>query len=102
MKMNPRKKVLQEIIKSYPFTAVLVANKYKVIAAMLKRFHPELAHFTQDRLADIVFNAVNGDRDWRFLTEDKDKKVKKELARQWVATNEPGSYRESRSAWYNR
>lgn len=101
MKTNPRKKILKEIIQAHPVTAVMVQNKYKVIGAMLKRLHPELRGFTQEHLAEIVFNAVHGDRDWRLLTEDKDKKKKKELAEKWVSTYGPGSYRQ-REPWYNK
>lgn len=101
MKKNPRKPILVTIIQAHPVTATLVENKYKVIGAMLKRLYPELQKFSQDHLADIVFNAVHGDRDWRLLTEDKDKKKKKELAKKFASEYSSVGYR-AREPWYNK
>lgn len=81
-----RKQILQKIIDEKP-EAVLVKNKYKVIAGMIKRMFPELQTIPQDKLADICFEAIAGDRDWRMLTEGKDK-VNKEIKRQeWIVNN---------------
>lgn len=71
-----RTHILQQIIQDKPETAILVANKYKVLAGMLQRMFPELKDMPQTKLADIVFEAVNGDRDWRTLTEGQDKQNK--------------------------
>ena len=73
-----RKQILQNIIKENP-NAVLVANKYKVLAGMAQRMYPELKEIPQAKLADMVYDIVNGDRDWRILTEGCDKENKKIL-----------------------
>lgn len=70
-----RKTILQNIIKENP-NATLVANKYKVLAGMAQRMYPELKEIPQSKLADMVYDIVNGDRDWRTLTEGMDKENK--------------------------
>lgn len=70
-----RKKIIQTIIKENP-NAVLVANKYRVLAGMAQRMFPELKEIPQTRLADMVYEIVNGDRDWRTETEGMDKENK--------------------------
>lgn len=81
-----RKQILQDIIKENP-NAVLVANKYKVLAGMAQRMFPELKEIPQVRLADMVYDIVNGDRDWRTLTEGFDKENKGRLEEEWIQKN---------------
>ena len=87
MKLNHftkmRKQIIQNIIKENP-NAVLVANKYKVLAGMSQRMFHELKEISQSRLADMVYEIVNGDRDWRTLTEGFDKENKGRLEEQKV------------------
>lgn len=73
-----RKQILQNIIKENP-EAILVKNKYRVLAGMAQRMFPELKEIPQARLADMVYDIVNADRDWRTLTEGFDKKNKGRL-----------------------
>lgn len=81
-----RKDIIKKIIEENP-RAVLVANKYKVLAGMAQRMYPELQEIRQDHLADIVFDLVNGDRDWRMLTEGMDKENKVILEEKWLDEN---------------
>lgn len=82
-----RKEILQTIIKERP-DAVLVKNKYKVLAGMIKRMYP--THF--DKIdykiwEDIIYEAVNADRDLRMLTEGMDKENKIKLEQQYITNN---------------
>lgn len=80
-----RKLILKQIITEKP-SAVLVKNKYRVLAGMTKRMFPKLENFTQEELADICFEIIAGDRDWRFLTEGKDKE-KIIYEQKWIIKN---------------
>lgn len=73
-----RKEILKNIIDTRP-EAKLVAHKYRVLAGMAQKMYPELKEIPQLKLADIVFDIVNGDRDWRLLTEGEDKENKDKL-----------------------
>lgn len=81
-----RKKIIAQIIKENP-RANLVANKYKVLAGMSQRMFPELKEIPQTRLADMCYEIVNGDRDWRLLTEGKDKENKTIYEQKWIINN---------------
>ena len=86
-KKNKRVVILQQIIKEKPH-AVLVANKYKVILGMLKRLYPNQIEKIPDQIfLDIIFDAVNGNRDWQFLTEGFDKEQKEILRQQFIVDN---------------
>ena len=86
-KKNKRVVILQQIIQEKPH-AVLVANKYKVILGMLKRLYPNQIEKIPDQIfLDIIFDAVNGNRDWQFLTEGFDKEKKEILRQQFVVDN---------------
>lgn len=83
MKINRRKQILQKIISEKP-DAVLVSNKYKVIVGLVKRLHPnEFEKISLAKWEEIVFDAINGNRDWQSLTEGMDKENKKVLSQQW-------------------
>lgn len=82
-----RKEIIAQIIKERP-DAVLVKNKYKVLAGMIKRMYPQ--HFEKIDYKiweDIIYDAVNGDRDWRVETEGFDKKNKQRLEQQFIINN---------------
>lgn len=81
-----RKQILQTIIKENP-KANLVANKYKVLAGLAQRMFPELKEIKQARLADMVYEIVNGDRDWRKLTEGHDRLNKTILEQKYIINN---------------
>lgn len=86
-KKNKRVEILEQIIKEKP-TAVLVANKYKVIFGMLKRLYPnQIEKIPQKIFIDIIFDAVNGNRDWQTLTEGCDKENKEILRQQYIVNN---------------
>lgn len=73
-----RKETIQNIIRENP-NGMLVANKYKVLSGMAQRMFPELKEIPQRKLADMVYEIVNGDRDWRTLTEGQDRGNKARL-----------------------
>lgn len=89
--MTNRRQIIQNIIKERPNEAVLVANKYKVIAGVIRRMFPEIKEIKElepvivngkcvkDKLVDIIYEAVNADRDWRTETEGQDKENKERL-----------------------
>lgn len=81
-KKNWRRPALQDILARRP-DGYLVANKYKVIIGMLRRRYPELDSLDRSRLEDIVFDAVNGNRDWQMLTEGHDQEAKRRLEQEW-------------------
>lgn len=92
-KLNRRKQILIGIIKDKP-EAVLVKNKYKVLLGMLKRVHPSVflatdssAPITNERWESIIFDIVQGNRDWQQLSEGCDKENKVQLQEQWVVDN---------------
>lgn len=70
-----RKQILKKIIETNP-EAMLVKNKYRVLAGMAQKLYPTLKEIPQIKLADMVYDIVNGDRDWRLLTEGHDKENK--------------------------
>jgi len=71
-----RKEIIQKIIKERP-DAVFVKNKYLVLYGMLKRIYPEqIEKIPKEVFIDIIFDAVNGNRDWQTLTEGQDKENK--------------------------
>jgi len=77
-----RKEIIQKIISEKP-DAVLVVNKYKVLYGMLKRIYPEqIEKIPKEIFIDIIFDAVNGNRDWQIATEGKDKENKMILSQQ--------------------
>lgn len=61
----------------------LVANKYRVLRAILRRKYPELQGLDQNRLLDVIFDAVNGNRDWQMMTEGYDTENKRILEQGW-------------------
>lgn len=82
-----RKQILQKIIDEKP-EACLVKNKYKVIVGMIRRMYPnnyeKIPHEVWEKL---VFEIVNADRDWRMLTEGKDKVNKERLRQEYIIKN---------------
>jgi len=86
-----RKEIIQAIINEKP-EAKLVANKYKVIIGMLKKVYPNsmkkiLSEIKHETFLDIIFDAINGNRDWQTLTEGEDKENKNKLEKQWIKNN---------------
>lgn len=75
--MNTRIETLKDIIKEHPETAVLLRNKYKVLAGMTQRLYPETKDIPQDHLADILFDAIQADRELRDLTKPYDQEAKR-------------------------
>ena len=87
MKTNPRKNTLEQIIKEKP-QAVLVKNKYKVLAGLLRRTYPaNYKKIREDLWEDIIYLVVNGDRDLRLLTEGMDKENKVRLEQEYILGN---------------
>ena len=83
-----RKQHIQNIIDENP-KAVLVANKYKVLALLIKRMFPNNYEKISPKIwEDICFEVVNGDRDWRTLTEGKDKENKIILEQQYLINHD--------------
>lgn len=82
-----RKQILAQIIKERP-DAVLVKNKYKVLVGMIKRMYPnnyeKIPHEVWEKL---VFEIVNADRDWRYLSEGHDKVNKTRLEQEYIINN---------------
>ncbi len=74
--------MLEAILRLRP-EGYLVRNKYKVLVGMLRRHYPELRDMEHDRLCAIVFDAVNGNRDWQLLTEGHDLVAKGEQVERW-------------------
>ena len=70
------RKELCDIIKENP-RASLVKNKYKVLAGMVRRMFPNNYEKLPPEIWEkIIYEVVNGDREWRTLTEGKDKENK--------------------------
>jgi len=82
MKHNHRKETIQRILDERP-DGRLVANKYKVLVGMLKRRYKSLATVEYGTLVDIVFDAVQGNREWQMLTEGYDTENKEALSQAW-------------------
>ncbi len=76
---NRRKIIIQDILANYPEKAILVKNKYKVIALMAQKIYPELKEMNRERVADICFDIIAGNREWQQQTEGEDKKEKQRL-----------------------
>ena len=70
------------ILKKRP-DAYLVANKYKVLSAIIKRRHPIVANLSEKTLTDIIFDAVQGNREWQQLSEGHDALQKQIRDQQW-------------------
>ncbi len=97
--MTNRRQIIENIIKERPHDAILVQNKYKVIAGVVRRIFPELKEITElepvivngksvkDKLVDIIYEAVNADRDWRLATEGMDKENKERLEVEYLKNN---------------
>lgn len=82
-----RKQLIQQIINKNP-EAVLVKNKYKVLGGLVKRMFPNNYEKLSPKIwEDIIYEVVNGDRDWRNLTAGMDKENKVILSQQWVVDN---------------
>jgi len=82
-----RKEILSAIIKENP-NAVLVKNKYKVLRGLIKRMYPNnYEKLPPDIWEKIIYEVVNGDRDWRFLTEGMDKENKERLRQEYIIHN---------------
>lgn len=82
MKRNYRKETIEAILKNKPHGR-LVANKYKVLAGMLRRRHPGLATVDSVTLVAVVFDAVQGNREWQQLTEGYDTLNKEVKSQEW-------------------
>lgn len=97
--MTQRRQIIENIIKERPTEAVLVANKYKVIAGVVRRMFPEIKEIKElepvmangkcvkDKLVDIIYEAVNADREWRLATEGQDKENKENLEVEYLKNN---------------
>lgn len=82
------RKELEQIIKEHPDTAVLVKNKYKVLSGMVRRMFPNNYEKIPPQVwEDIIYEVVNGDRDWRKLSEGKDKVNKVRLEQEYIINN---------------
>lgn len=94
--MTNRRQIIQNIIKERPNEAVLVANKYKVIAGVVRRIFPEIKEIKElepvivngkcikDKLVDIIYEAVNADRDWRLESNGFDGDNKNRLEEEFI------------------
>lgn len=82
MKRNYRKETLERILAEKPHGR-LVANKYRVLAGMLRRRHPGLATVDQATLESVIFDAVQGNREWQQLTEGHDAQNKEIKSQEW-------------------
>lgn len=83
MKKNLRKEIISKIISEHPVEACLVKNKYKVLAGMIKRMYPN--NFEKIPLnvwEDIIFDSINGNREWQQFTEGCDKENKERLSQE--------------------
>lgn len=86
-KLSIRKRILTDIMEKRP-DAKLTRNKYRVIAKMIHEMFPdETLEISQQRLADILAEAINGDRDWRLLAHDTDTQGKQRLSEEWQINN---------------
>lgn len=83
---NWRKQEIEKIFLDNP-QGRLVVNKYRVLRAILRRRYPELQTLDQSRLLDVIFDAVNGNRDWQQMTEGYDMENKKRHEQQWHLDN---------------
>ena len=82
MKRNYRKETIESILRDKPHGR-LVANKYRVLAGMLRRRHPGLAAVDSATLEAVVFDAVQGNREWQQLTEGHDALNKEARSQEW-------------------
>lgn len=82
VKQNYRKETIERILKDKPHGR-LVVNKYKVLVGMLRRRYSGLATVNQKTLENIVFDAVQGNREWQQLTEGYDTENKKIHEQEW-------------------
>jgi len=82
MKHNYRKETIKSILDDRP-EGYQVANKYKVLVGMLRRRYKSLATVEYGTLVDIVFDAVQGNREWQQLSEGHDEENKRILEQKW-------------------
>jgi len=81
---------LSEIVRGRS-DASLVANKYRVVAAMVQKYYPiELMHIEQKKFAEIADDIIAANREWQWLTEGKDKKNKRRLQTEFEQTRLAG------------
>lgn len=86
-KLSIRKTILTDIMEKRP-DAKLTKNKYRVIAKMIHEMYPdETSVIPQSKLADILAEAINGDRDWRLLAHDTATEEKQRLSEEWQINN---------------
>lgn len=82
-----RKSLIKQVIDKN-INAVLVKNKYKVLVGLVRRMYPKTYEKIEPHLwEEIIYEVVNGDRDWRLLTKGFDKKNKDKLEKQWIENN---------------
>lgn len=81
-KKNWRRDAIAKVFLDNP-EGRLVVNKYRVLRAILRKRYPELQGLDQTRLLDVIFDAVNGNRDWQMMTEGHDTLNKKVHDQQW-------------------
>ena len=86
--MKKRKEIIQKVLDSNP-EAHYSKNKYRVLRVMLLTRYPQIKDIglSKDTIEEMIFDMVNGDRDWRKLTEEHDKENKKILSQQWMLDN---------------
>lgn len=85
-RINWRKKAIAEVLDRNP-EGYQVKNKYKVLRAILRGRYPEFGALRPELILDIIFDAVNGNRDWQMMTEEHDRMNKKVLGQQWALDN---------------
>ena len=81
-KRNWRTAAIAQVLRDNP-EGRLVVNKYRVLRAILRKRYPELQGLDQGRLLDVIFDAVNGNRDWQMQTEGQDTEQKKVHDQRW-------------------
>lgn len=76
-----RQEIIKEMVNTFP-EARLVKNKYKVIAKLAKKLHN--IEIPEDKLAEICYDIIQADREWRIYTEDFDRVEKRRLEQEKI------------------
>lgn len=65
-----------------------IKNRYKLIRNVLKQMYPDsLENIPNDKLENIIFDAISLDRKARKETEEEEVEEKQILSEQWIINN---------------
>lgn len=85
---NQRTQLAEKLLDKHP-SAGLVKNRYKAIRAVLKQMYPTV-EVENNRLEDMIFDAIALDRKLRDLTQGQEQETKTKLSQEWQIAHDRG------------